>query len=131
MDHFDAFLGAGEWNRKASSGFRFYGVNDQIVKLVVVKKRVPVPFSALQLRRNQYGFFEIDLSDIKPKQALALWPNLPGVNGTDGLSIRAVCREIGKILCTKENTVTENTVYAAYKREKTRGVAYTWLGEGE
>ncbi len=131
MEHFDAYLGAGEWNRKASSGFRLYGVNDEIVKLVVVKQRVPMPFRELQLRRNQYGFFEIDLSDIKPKQALALWPNLPGINGTQGLSIRAVCREIGKILSTKENTVAENTVYAAYKREKTRGVVYTWLGEGE
>jgi hypothetical protein len=126
----DAYLGAGEWSRKASGVVRLQGVNEQLARLAIRKTRDIVPWKSLQVVRNSHGFFETHMgSPQNAKEALHLWPNFPGVNGDRGVTtISGVCRSIEK---GTEGRFKADTVRRAFQRAREEGIRFHWLSQIE
>lgn len=128
IDDEDAYLGAGEWSRKASGVVRLQGVNEQLAQINIRKTRDLVPWKKLQVARNGHGFFEAHIgSPQNAKEALHLWPNFPGVNGDRKAStISAVCRSIEK---ATEGRFKADTVRRAFQRAQEEGIRFHWMSQ--
>jgi len=125
----DAMLGGGETARKASSVIQIQKPNERVRDITIHKSRQSKPFETLRVftSEEERGFCHVDLKAVdNSRQALALWPNIAGLDPeevAEATSVRAVCRSIEKF---SGGTLKENTIRQAYKRAKKNGVTFFW-----
>jgi hypothetical protein len=121
----DSALGGGEWTRKAASVVRLKGINETHAELQIRKTRDKRPFTKLSLRRNSQGFFEIEPSELKPQQALLMWPHLDGIvwDGVLPVTVSGVCKSLEE---TTKGAVKFDALRKAYGRAKERDVEFGW-----
>lgn len=119
----DAALGGGEWGRKASGVLRLKGKNETQVEVQVRKTRDVVPFRAITLTRDDFGFFHIARENMSCDHALALWPNLPNLKMPSEVSISSVCRSIED---ASEGKLKLDALRKSYQRAKRKKVFFPW-----
>jgi hypothetical protein len=124
----DAALGGGEWTRKASGVFRLVEINEYFAELYLEKARGVKPWECIKLRRGEGGFFHTDLGNIKDvRQALAVWPQLIGVDPEEAkkvTSISGVCRSISE---ASNGALKVDALRKAYQRAVDRNTRFAWL----
>lgn len=124
----DAALGGGEWTRKASGVFRLVHINQFFAELYLEKARGVKPWECIKLRRGEGGFFFSDVGDIKDiNQALAVWPQLIGVDQEEAkkvTSISGVCRSISE---ASNGVLKVDALRKAYQRAVDRNTKFAWV----
>ncbi len=125
----DSALGPGEQTQKASSVIQIFKVNETQKKIIIDKARQKKPFKELVVftSEDDRGFCRVDLSYVgDAKQALALWPNLKGldpraIEQVD--SFAAVYRSIEDLSGRK---IKADTAKKAHQRARDLNVVFHW-----
>lgn len=119
----DSALGGGEWTRKAASVVRLKGVNETHAELQIRKTRDKKPFTKMTLARTPQGFFEAEMADLSPQQALFLWPRIRGANPSIPVTVSGVCRDIES---ATEGKIKMDALRKTYQRAKDSEVEFGW-----
>ncbi len=125
----DAMLGGGETARKASSVIQIVKTNEVMREIIIHKSRQKKPFTELRVFTSPEakGFCRVNAAYVKtPKQALALWPRIVGMDPklvNEATSLNSVYRSIQD--CSG-GALKFDAIKKAYQRAKNDNVEFYW-----